>query len=338
MTPEIKKAITHCIQHGVAFAAYRLPGRSVCFMADDFSGKNTGNKFTIKPWEYSGDITINSVFDEYQVTEAVVRAFSYPSIQRATDLNEYLTGVHQVIDTLKDNGGKTVISRIVNIETDLTAESIPAHAEALFDRFTDALGFLYYHPACGLWLGATPEILLEADHAGHFSTMALAGTKKDNSPWDNKNLTEHAMVVDYISDKLQNLDANFDKESQSELAYGNIRHLCTRFRISGPVRNAIEIANALNPTPAVCGTPPDAAKKMITATEKHERRCYAGYIAVSDPEGFHAYVNLRCAEIFLTDHKASLYAGGGITAQSIPEDELIETQSKTASLINLLQR
>ncbi|WP_262711701.1 chorismate-binding protein [Antarcticibacterium arcticum] len=46
----------------------------------------------------------------------------------------------------------------------------------LLKRYPDAFVYIWYHPEIGLWLGATPETLLQVER-NRFKTMALAGTK-----------------------------------------------------------------------------------------------------------------------------------------------------------------
>ena len=55
------------------------------------------------------------------------------------------------------------------------------------------------------------------------------------------------------------------------------------------------VLEAINPTPALCGTPTDEALRDIAACELHSRRCYGGYVAVRTPGRLDAFVNLRSA-------------------------------------------
>jgi isochorismate synthase len=54
-----------------------------------------------------------------------------------------------------------------------------------------------------------------------------------------------------------------------------------------------------------------------------------------NPEQTHCYVNLRCAQII--DGMLHAYAGAGITADSDPEAEWIETENKSNTLFSLLK-
>ena len=59
---------------------------------------------------------------------------------------------------------------------------------------------LFYTPQTGMWLVASPEILLHGN-AGGYQTMALAGTMKyegEDMKWSAKNQEEQRLVADYI--------------------------------------------------------------------------------------------------------------------------------------------
>ncbi|MFT7281747.1 MAG: isochorismate synthase, partial [Cyclobacteriaceae bacterium] len=92
----------------------------------------------------------------------------------------------------------------------------------------------------------------------------------------------------------------------------------------------------LHPTSAVCGMPLQPALNFIKEVEGYERGLYAGFLG---PVNFnnltHLFVNLRCMQI-INDQKIRLYAGAGITADSDPNKEFVETQLKMNTLKNLL--
>ncbi|NBO61673.1 MAG: hypothetical protein EBU82_12015 [Flavobacteriia bacterium] len=91
----------------------------------------------------------------------------------------------------------------------------------------------------------------------------------------------------------------------------------------------------MHPTPAVCGIPPYLAQESIKSLERHQRELYTGVIGFMNPEQTHCYVNLRCAQII--DGMLHAYAGAGITADSDPEAEWIETENKSNTLFSLLK-
>ena len=70
-------------------------------------------------------------------------------------------------------------------------------------RYPNAMVSLVHSPACGTWLGATPEILVKGGGSS-WQSMALAGTRPftDMAPWSVKNLEDQALVSRYIRDRL----------------------------------------------------------------------------------------------------------------------------------------
>ncbi|MBX6769341.1 MAG: chorismate-binding protein, partial [Actinomadura rubrobrunea] len=92
-------------------------------------------------------------------------------------------------------------------------------------------------------------------------------------------------------------------------------------------RSVLDVVEALHPTPAVCGTPTDRALELIGRLEGMDRGRYAGPVGWVDARGDGEWgIALRCAQVDGT--RARLFAGCGIVADSDPEAELAEAQSK----------
>jgi len=96
----------------------------------------------------------------------------------------------------------------------------------------------------------------------------------------------------------------------------------------------------LHPTPAVCGLPKKITKDFILNNEGYNREYYSGFLGeinkdfVSKENNTDLFVNLRCMQI--TDNKAFIYVGGGITKDSIPENEWKETVNKSMTIKKVL--
>ena len=116
----------------------------------------------------------------------------------------------------------------------------------------------------------------------------------------------------------------------------NIQHLATpiRAQLTQP-RGALELAGLLHPTPAVGAEPHAVAAPVIPALEGLDRGWYAGPVGWTDlAEDGEFFVALRCA--LLRGRVAHLYAGDGIVRDSVPADELAETEVKLQALLPLL--
>ncbi|MGH3531760.1 MAG: chorismate-binding protein, partial [Mycobacterium sp.] len=115
-------------------------------------------------------------------------------------------------------------------------------------------------------------------------------------------------------------------------------HLSTP--ISGRLRDtsttAMDLALALHPTPAVGGVPTDAAAKLI-ATLEGDRGFYAGAVGWCDVRGDGQWVvSIRCAQLTADRRTALAHSGGGIVAESDPDDEVAETTMKFVTILTAL--
>lgn len=256
----------------------------------------------------------------------------------STDKAEYLTGVAELIGRLKARGNaKTVIS---TVKTEPMPAADPAKhialiAKHLFDNGKGLFCNCWHHPALGLWMGATPELLLSV-HGHRLRTMALAGTTLVGHKWDEKNRTEHKFVADYIAGILTKPYISPTCEYQ----FGQLKHLRTDFEAILPDgANINAIVDALNPTPALCGYPKEQALSDIADIERHKRQCYGGLVGIisngslsTGAASVDAFVNIRCARFGAG--QCQYFSGGGITADSVPEAEWAEAQAKRQQLIN----
>lgn len=228
----------------------------------------------------------------------------------------------------------------------------------LLNTYPKAFVYCWYHPKIGLWLGATPETLLTVT-GNRFTTMALAGTQKfkgDKNPkWEAKEIEEQQLVTNFIVENLKTSVTNFSVANVETIKAGNLLHL--RTKISGILNSNLKtIVSALHPTPAVCGLPKEPAKQFILQHENYNREFYTGFLGelnitekksrnnnrrnvennayTSIKKVSNLFVNLRCMQ--LTDVNATIYVGGGITKDSIPEKEWEETVNKTQTMKKVL--
>lgn len=247
--------------------------------------------------------------------------------------DEYTSALRGLIDELKACGGKTVISRAI------TVDSCRDIMDVINDIFANGdpntFRFLYYSASLGGWLGMSPELLLKYSPDGQLTTMSLAGTRPSGTkePWDIKNIKEHDMVTQFIVDMMRVEGLDPQVGPMETIAHGPVEHIRHIITAQGDSRNFNTLLSSLSPTPALAGLPRDRAMKHIAAIERHDRRCYGGYISVSSPDGSrYAYVNLRSLSFIPGSNRVTMYVGGGITAQSDPETEWVETQIKAKTL------
>lgn len=237
----------------------------------------------------------------------------------------------------KDQFKKVVLSRKERIALD--DFDVVAVFQKLVENYPNAFVYVWYHPAIGMWLGASPEALLKVS-GDTFTTMALAGTQlyrgTNEVVWCQKEVDEQQFVTDYIVDTVSKVCMDVQKSDIETVKAGSLLHLKTS--ISGKINTQGSVLktliNTLHPTPAVCGLPKEAAKQFILENENYARSFYTGFLGELNTEGSEFYVNLRCMNI--ENKHADLYIGGGITKESNPIAEWEETVSKSEIMKKVL--
>ncbi len=153
-----------------------------------------------------------------------------------------------------------------------------------------------------------------------------------------KDLAEHAFVADAVRAALAPYCAELIvPERPTLLRTAAMWHLSSTVTgiLREPSTTALELALALHPTPAVCGTPTDRARAAIGELEPFDRGLYTGVVGWGDATGDGEWVvTLRCAEA--DGDRLRLFAGAGVVAASDPELELAETSAKFRTFLHVL--
>jgi menaquinone-specific isochorismate synthase len=152
-----------------------------------------------------------------------------------------------------------------------------------------------------------------------------------------KDRREHRLVLDSIVRRLAPLGLNLEYfEPPGLLRLANVQHLHTPLRaaLSEGVRLLDAVAR-LHPTPAVGGSPRDAAVARIRELEGFPRGLYAGALGwVNARGGGEFFVGLRSALVH--GAAARVFAGAGIVAGSTPDKEFAETELKFKALLDAI--
>ena len=351
----LQEAIRLCLDKGVAFYACRRPGRAQVDFGASLSGvveaphalSSLARQRGFLAFPFVGSAT-PACFIPAEITldtaglRAALQArptVPLPAAPASAEISrdDYLRQAAGLIAALQRGDlRKVVFSRVISVP----CRPQPSAADwfgRMLDSCPDACVFLFYLPGITLWAGATPELFLQY-RDGRCTTCAVAATKRhdDLSPWSAKERDEHRIVADYICDTFR-LTAGREPhvEYDGDCRAGNVRHLCTRLSLPGPLPMADTLAARLHPTPAVGGCPRAEALRMIAAAERRDRRYYAGYIGLFDGSGeYDMFVNLRSMELYAD--RADIYVGGGLTAQSDACAEWRETCLKAAPLLDMI--
>ena len=202
----------------------------------------------------------------------------------------------------------------------------------------------------GVLVGASPELLVSR-HGSEVRANPLAGSApRSGDPAEDgasaqrlvasaKDREEHAVVVESVAAVLEPLCASLTWDPAPVLQETpNVWHLSTRFRgrLREPAPSALDLALALHPTPAVGGSPTDAALAVLAQLEGFDRGCYAGPVGWVDADGNGEWaIALRCA--LLRGDRATLYAGAGIVGASDADAEVDETDRKFRAFLDALR-
>ena len=251
------------------------------------------------------------------------------------DFEQLVTkGVQAIV---KGDFEKLVVSRKETL-------SLPSfNVESTFRKFVQhyptAFKYCWYHPQVGFWMGATPEQLIKK-HSNSIATVALAGTQlySESVKWGVKEQQEQIFVTDYIIDNLKDFAKDIQVSTPYTFQAGSICHIKTDIQAElNATADFGSCLERLHPTPAVCGLPKEASRQFIIHEEGYDRQMYAGFLgelnvdfATYKRETSDLFVNLRCME--MEGNQANLYIGCGITKDSIPEKEFLETVNKSMTI------
>ncbi|MBB2942552.1 isochorismate synthase [Actinoplanes lutulentus] len=198
-------------------------------------------------------------------------------------------------------------------------------------------------------LGASPELLVSR-FGRTVSANPLAGSiPRSLDPAEDarraaallasaKDLREHAFASEAVAEGLRPFCRDLRVPSEPALtATPTMWHLGSRItgEIADPGVSALALAAALHPTPAVCGTPPAAARRAIAELETFDRGFFAGMVGWTSADGDGEWaVTIRCATA--GPDGLDVYAGAGIVSGSDPQAELAETNAKLGTMLSAL--
>jgi menaquinone-specific isochorismate synthase len=203
-------------------------------------------------------------------------------------------------------------------------------------------------------VGATPELLVRLSKS-LVTSRVLAGTiqKTGNEDRDlalaaslaksSKDLEEHEYAVRSVADALEPFCSSTNvPESPFVLHLSNVMHLATD--VTGVLNDSAKQADIftlidqLHPTAAVCGTPTDIARELISNLEQMNRERYAAPVGWVDANGDgEVAIALRCGLLSEDKKSMRIFAGCGIVAGSDPEKEFAESQAKLMPMRTALE-
>ncbi|HEV8053926.1 MAG: chorismate-binding protein [Chloroflexi bacterium] len=195
-------------------------------------------------------------------------------------------------------------------------------------------------------VGASPELLVRV-RDGEVVTRPIAGTRpRHEDPTrdaaleaelraDPKELAEHAMLVDLARNDVGRVSAPASVEVttlRDVERYAHVMHLVSE--VHGRLADGLDAFDALRatfPAGTVSGAPKVRAMQAIAELEGERRGPYGGAVGYFSPSDVECAITIRSA--LIRDGVATVHAGAGIVADSIPETEAAEVAAKAASML-----
>lgn len=307
------------------------------FVCSPYGAGNLG--YVLEADSYYRNETLVTGTDLQEVAEQPIRPFEIKPNNTA-EAAHYTNFVSQAVNHIRSGKVDKIVAARCEEISNAADFDLPKILHDLCLTYTHACVYFFHLPGLGTWMGATPEKLVSVQN-NLLETVALAGTLPVSSDkdWSDKEYDEQNMTEFFIQDIFRSLKLEGLRTSEVEtIPAGNVKHLRSKLTWK-PKPDVLaqkfgKILNALNPTPAVCGLPQFESALFISQNEQMERRFYAGFIGLILQHESHLFVNLRCMEI--GPETGYLYAGAGLTADSVPEAEWTETGHKMQTLKQIL--
>ncbi len=200
--------------------------------------------------------------------------------------------------------------------------------------------------------GTSPETLIKLQN-GKLSTYPVAGTRPRGADAqedaaleqdllkDEKELAEHNMLVDLARNDLGKI-SRFGSVKVAEYMqihrYSQVMHIASI--VEGDIRPDKDASDAIAtalPAGTLSGAPKIRACQIIDEVEGEPRGIYGGAIGYIDFSGnMDVCIAIRMA--VKKDGKVYVQAGGGIVADSVPENEYQESANKAKAAMNAVIR
>ncbi len=200
-------------------------------------------------------------------------------------------------------------------------------------------------------VSASPERFLRVDSHGMVETRPIKGTRPRGFGPEHdaalgqalaesaKDRAENLMIVDLMRNDLSRVCAPHSVRVSELFAlerYATVYHLVsTVVGKLGPGVDAIDLLRAAFPGGSITGAPKLRAMEIIAELEPSRRGVYCGSIGYWSVTG-ELDTNIAIRTAVLQDGRVYFSAGGGIVADSDPEQEYRETLDKARAMIDVL--
>ncbi len=265
---------------------------------------------------------------------------------RAVDRDEHLARVEKAKEYIRAGDAFQIV---VSQRFDFSLEADPLDVYRVL-RCTNPSPYMYFLQACGTTIvGSSPEPMVRL-RDGVVISRPIAGTRRRGLDDEEdrrlaeelaahpKEVAEHVMLVDLARNDVGRV-ARYGTVAVDELMtverYSHVMHLTSQ--VSGSLvegLDALDVLRATLPAGTLSGAPKVRAMEIIDELETSKRGPYGGIVGYIDFSG-----NLDTAIAIRTmvvgpDGRASVQAGGGIVADSDPDEEDRECLNKAAAILS----
>lgn len=288
-------------------------------------------------------------FGEFRFDGSAARSTRQPTEFQVSEQHDYRESVTAAIERIAAGEfEKIVLARAIDLEANADLHPLLV-LDGLRQRFPDCFSFSVANGRGESFIGASPERLVQVSR-GVLEADVLAGTTRRGKGAAEdaalgaelqssiKDQHEHEVVLSSVKRRLNALGLKATHPATPGLRkLANLQHLHTPVRadLTGDV-GILDALSVLHPTPAVGGSPRQAAIGAIRELEGFPRGLYAGALGWLNARGGGEFmVGIRSA--LISGPRARVYAGAGIVAGSKPEKEYDETELKFRALMDALK-
>lgn len=196
----------------------------------------------------------------------------------------------------------------------------------------------------GMFSVFSPEPFIEIED-GRIATFPMKGTISTSIPnaeavllSNDKEAKEHADSVSLLTEELERVATDVETVRYrycETIADGRV--IQTSSEIAGRVKEQLQgrygdIIATLLPGGSIAGAPKEASLEVIARAEAYERGFYTGIFGVFDGKRLDTSVMIRFLQ-YADDGQTYFFGGGGITSNSILENEYNELLLKAHATI-----
>ena len=219
-------------------------------------------------------------------------------------------------------------------------------------RFINPSPYLFFLKAGEtILIGSSPEVLVRledevAELRPIAGTRRRGGTEQEDRKMadellqDPKEKAEHVMLVDLGRNDLGRIARPGSVQVNQLMAverYSHVMHLVSHIQAQLEAgKDAFDVIRAAFPAGTLSGAPKIRAMEIIEELEPHQRGPYGGAV------GYFSYTGnmdfgITIRTMLLKNNRIYIQAGAGIVADSDPETEYRETQSKAAGMLRAIR-